>query len=90
MSEDKVKPGYKTSEFYFVLAAVVVGMLIASGAISETSSWGKAIAFVATALTAMGYTFVRGSVKTDGTATRSGATLTSLLDTTDDDGPPDQ
>lgn len=57
------KPGYKTTEFYFVLAALVVGMLIASGAVAEASTWGKAIAFVASALTAMGYTFVRGSVK---------------------------
>ena len=58
-----MKPGWKTSEFYFALAAIVVGMLIASGAIAEASAWGKAIAFVAAALTAMGYGFQRSSVK---------------------------
>jgi drug/metabolite transporter (DMT)-like permease len=57
------KAGWKTSEYWLSLAAIVVGMLLASGAIGEATALGKVLAFVASALTAIGYTYVRGSVK---------------------------
>ena len=61
-----VKPGYKTTEFWLSLLAVIVGLLIASGAIAEASSLGKILALAASALATLGYTYVRGTTKTKG------------------------
>ena len=57
------KAGYKTTEFWLSLAALVLGALIASGAIGEDSGTGQIIAFAASALTALGYSLSRGIVK---------------------------
>ncbi len=57
------KPGYKTTEWWLTLAAVVVGMLIASGIVTEASSFHKALVFCASTLAAMGYQFSRAAVK---------------------------
>lgn len=57
------KPGFKTSEFWLTTAAMIVGSLIASGAIGETTQLGRAIAFIASALAAAGYSWSRGTVK---------------------------
>ncbi len=58
-----VKPGYKTTEFWLSLAATLVSTLYASGTIGDGSTWGKALALVATALTAAGYSVSRGKAK---------------------------
>ena len=66
MSEEiqqEIKPGYKTSEFWLSAGATVVGLVIASGALPETGVWGKVIALLAAALTALGYTVSRGMAK---------------------------
>jgi len=57
------KPGYRTSEFWLSLVALVLGALIASGAIGEESGTGQLIAFAASTLTALGYSLSRGMVK---------------------------
>jgi len=53
------KPGYKTTEFWLSLVAILVGAALASGAIGLESVEGTIVAFVASALTAMGYTASR-------------------------------
>lgn len=58
-----MKPGYKTTEFWLSLAAFVVGSLMASGAIGSAGALGKALAFVAAALTAAGYSYSRALAK---------------------------
>lgn len=55
--------GYKTSEFWLMLAAQLVAFLIGAGVFAETSTWGKALAVVASILGAIGYTAARSSVK---------------------------
>jgi len=57
------KAGYKTTEFWLSLAALVLGALIASGAIGEDSGTGQLVAFAASTLTALGYSLSRGMVK---------------------------
>ncbi len=59
------KPGYKTTEFYLSLVAMLLTALYASGAIKEGSdaSWVKAVASLAAALTALGYSVSRGMAK---------------------------
>lgn len=60
-----VKPGWKTTELYFKLAAAALSVLFASGVF--TSDRTLAIAgIVASVLTAMGYTVSRTLVKTAG------------------------
>jgi hypothetical protein len=58
-----MKPGYKTTEFWLTMAAFIVGALIASGALTDGSTALKVVAFVGSALTALGYTAVRGFAK---------------------------
>lgn len=59
-----VKPGWKTSEFWFSLGAVGLSLAYASGAM--TNSTVLAIAGIAaTALTALGYKVSRTMVKTN-------------------------
>lgn len=57
------KPGYKTTEFWLTLAAVLVGLLMASGVIGDGSALGKGLAFIASALASAGYSYARGIVK---------------------------
>jgi hypothetical protein len=57
------KPGWKTSEFYFTAAAYVVGLLWASGLVSDGSQFDKVLGFVAMGLGQLGYSVSRGMVK---------------------------
>jgi hypothetical protein len=59
------KPGYKTTEFWLSTIAVLIGLAYGSGVIAETGTSGieKSIAFVASALAALGYSNSRGAVK---------------------------
>lgn len=61
----EVKPGYKTTEFWLTLVSTLLGLLFASGVIAPegTDGLSKAFAFVATALTTMGYAVSRGLAK---------------------------
>jgi len=56
-------PGWKTSEFYMMAAAVIVGLLIASGLVSDASSFGKVLALAASTLASLGYSASRTVVK---------------------------
>ena len=57
------KPGYKTTEFWLKLVAMLIGLLMTSGALPEGSPWLKGAVAVSTILGALGYTYVRGKVK---------------------------
>lgn len=61
--EDPKKAGYKTSEFWLTLVAVVVGYLGTSGVWEEGTIGAKTITIVATVLAALGYTASRTLVK---------------------------
>ncbi len=58
-----MKPGYKTTEFWLSFAAVLVGFLIASGAIADGGVVMKGLVAVGAMLTAAGYTVSRGIAK---------------------------
>ena len=60
---EPTKPGWKTSEFYFMLAAQVLTFLFAAGVIAEASPLYKVLALVGGLLTSLGYAVVRGGVK---------------------------
>ena len=57
------KTGYKTSEFWLSLAAVVVSYVISSEVLGEGTVQSKAVMIVATVLAALGYTASRAIVK---------------------------
>ena len=57
------KPGYKTTEFWLATLAVVVGVLMASGAFESGDSVAKALALVASVLASLGYSVSRGMAK---------------------------
>ena len=52
------KPGYKSTEYWLSLVAVLVGALLASGAITDESTL-KVLGVATSLLTAMGYTVNR-------------------------------
>lgn len=58
-----MQPGYKTSEWWLALAAMVIGTLIVSGLIGETSALGKTLAFASSVLASIGYSYSRGMAK---------------------------
>jgi hypothetical protein len=58
-----MKPGYKTTEFWLSLLAMLLGAFMASGALPVEHWSMKAGGLVATALAAMGYSYSRGVVK---------------------------
>lgn len=60
------KPGYRTSEFWVSLFAMLVGALIASDAIPTDSPVAKALGVVASILGALGYQVTRAAVKASG------------------------
>lgn len=57
------KPGYKTTEFWLGLAAMVLTALYASGVIPTGGAAATVAAMAATILGALGYTVVRGATK---------------------------
>jgi hypothetical protein len=63
--EAVLKAGYKTTEFWMSAAAAVAGLLIASGIVAEGSTTMQVIGLIASMLTAMGYTVVRGKAKSE-------------------------
>lgn len=56
-------PGWKTSEFWLNLAALVVTFVISSGAFPGESWQAKVLGVIAAVLISMGYTGARGGVK---------------------------
>ena len=59
-------PGYKTTEFWLSIVAVIVGAISASGAIAADSPTMGIIGVVASALVALGYTGARTNLKKAG------------------------
>lgn len=57
------KPGWRTSEFWLHLAAIIVSALIASGVIPTSGTAAQVVAIIATVLSSLGYTVVRSQIK---------------------------
>jgi drug/metabolite transporter (DMT)-like permease len=55
--------GYRTSEFWISLLAVIVGAVLSSGAIPSEGPWAQIAGLVATILGALGYSVPRAFVK---------------------------
>lgn len=64
-SQEEVKPGYKTTEFWLSLVACVIGALVASGMFPDESPGMKIAGLAMTTLAALGYTTSRFMVKKD-------------------------
>lgn len=62
------KPGYKSTEFYVALLAMIIGALFASGAISDGSLAAKVLGTIATVLGQLGYTVSRTLTKSSAVA----------------------
>lgn len=57
------KPGYKTTEFWLTLAATVLSLVFASGALGAGGVDLQIAGIIASVLGALGYTVTRGGVK---------------------------
>jgi len=57
------KPGYKTTEFWLTLAAILVGALLASGVLPTDGTWVKVVGMAASILGALGYQVTRSFTK---------------------------
>lgn len=75
-----MKPGYKTTEFWLTFAAVIGGLVMASGAFEPAScsaSWCGGVlsilGLILSALGAMGYTFNRSKLKSFDTIAKAEA-----------------
>ncbi len=60
---NEISPGWKTSEYWLTVAAMVVGALMASGAFMADSTVGQVVGFIGMVLAKLGYTASRGFVK---------------------------
>ncbi len=58
----ETKPGYKTTEFWLSLVAVIIGAVLASGV--ENPAVLKIAGIAGTVLSAMGYSLSRAKAKT--------------------------
>ena len=63
MAAKTTKPGYKTTEFFLSLGAMVIGALVASDVFADGSTGMKITALASSALVAMGYTGARMNIK---------------------------
>lgn len=63
--EKGLKSGVKSSEFYMALSAVVLGVIISTGAVDPdgAGTWDKVVGVVCSLLAALGYTVGRSNVK---------------------------
>ena len=64
------KPGFKTSEWWLSLAALITSALLSSGVVSNSLAL-QCIGGVATLLTALGYQVSRSFVKTSESRSRA-------------------
>jgi hypothetical protein len=58
-----MKAGYKTTEFWLTVTASILGLLFASGIISDGSQADKVLGMASTVLAGMGYSVSRGLAK---------------------------
>jgi hypothetical protein len=61
--EPTVKPGYKTTEFWLSLFAILLGAVVAAGVVPATGPVAQAVALVTALLSAAGYTVARSFTK---------------------------
>ena len=61
------KPGFRTSEFWLSLAAVLLGALFASGVLADGGTAAKIAGLAASLLGALGYTVSRTQLKAGST-----------------------
>jgi hypothetical protein len=73
-----VKPGWKTSEFWLSNAALLLSYLFATNVIPTTGTAEKLAAIAASVLTSLGYTVVRGAVKSNAIRAARAAATTAL------------
>lgn len=59
----KQRPGVKSSEFWLTLLSIVVGGLVSSDLLVESSTAAKVVALAGSVLGALGYTISRSAVK---------------------------
>jgi hypothetical protein len=59
----EVKPGWKTTEFWLSAIVTLAGLVVASGAFSDTSSVAKAVSLIVSGLATLGYTTSRTTAK---------------------------
>ncbi|MGA1225394.1 MAG: hypothetical protein ACO31E_12615 [Phycisphaerales bacterium] len=59
-----VKAGWRTTEFWISLAAVLAGAVVASGLLPAESIWERIGGLSGSALAALGYTGARLRIKT--------------------------
>lgn len=77
MSDTATTKGYRTTEFWLSLAAKLLGILFASGAIGDGSAVARVAGLAAMVLTALGYTVSRTMVKTAGVLLLAGLFATT-------------
>lgn len=58
-----LKEGYKTTEFWLSLAAMLFGFVVASGVIPDTGIWAQVAGVVTGIFSALGYSTARGFTK---------------------------
>jgi len=58
-----MKPGYKTTEFWLSLAAILISAILSSGIVAGGSAIAQALGLALGALSAAGYSVSRGIVK---------------------------
>ena len=63
IEEPKVRPGYKTTEFWLSTVATVCGILMASGVIVEGSQAATIVGGILAALSTIGYSAARAKDK---------------------------
>ena len=63
VNEKVKKPGYKSTEFYMSMAAVVIGAIASSGILDESDGLTKVVGLIMAALVALGYTGSRLTLK---------------------------
>lgn len=61
--EMNLKAGYKTTEFWMSLMAVVSAVAVGVGLVPTEGPWAKAVGLLAGVLTAYGYTYARAKAK---------------------------
>ena len=62
-AEKSVKPGYKTTEFWMSAVVVILGLVMASGAVGEATMASQIIGGVLAALGTLGYGADRAKTK---------------------------
>jgi UDP-N-acetylmuramyl pentapeptide phosphotransferase/UDP-N-acetylglucosamine-1-phosphate transferase len=63
VDETVKKPGYKSTEFYMSMAAVVIGAVASSGILEGSDGLTKVVGLIMAALVALGYTGSRLTLK---------------------------